>query len=320
MSKDALADLGYLFLGSRMKRLAERMQADAHRIFKAHGHADLQPAFYAILATLDMEDGLSVGDLVERLGISQPAVTRSVSGLKDHGLIDLRSSEADQRVRHVWLTADGQALIADLKVTAWRDIRAAAKDICKGVSGDVLEVLSVLESRQTETPLEKRCRPPAGLSVIEYDPALAPDFYRINREWIEDMFTMEATDEKVLSDPDTHIISKGGTILFVHSETNGLVGTGALMPAGETGSFELTKMGVLATSRGEKAGEFLLAALLRKARDIGARELFLLTNAKCEAAIHLYEKLGFRHDDDIMQRFGARYQRCDVAMSYPLPR
>ena len=30
----------------------------------------------------------------------------------------------------------------------------------------------------------------------------------------------------------------------------------------------------------------------------------------------LYEKLGFRHDADIMTRYGARYQRCDVAMRY----
>ncbi|WP_234411390.1 hypothetical protein [Rhodanobacter thiooxydans] len=34
------------------------------------------------------------------------------------------------------------------------------------------------------------------------------------------------------------------------------------------------------------------------------------------AAIHLYEKLGFQHDAEIMARHGARYQRCDVAMRY----
>lgn len=38
---------------------------------------------------------------------------------------------------------------------------------------------------------------------------------------------------------------------------------------------------------------------------------------KCAAAIHLYEKLGFVHDAEIMRLFGARYERCDVAMSYP---
>ena len=45
-------------------------------------------------------------------------------------------------------------------------------------------------------------------------------------------------------------------------------------------------------------------------------KVYLLTNRKCEAAIHLYEKLGFVHDAEIMAKFGARYERCDVAMSY----
>jgi len=38
----------------------------------------------------------------------------------------------------------------------------------------------------------------------------------------------------------------------------------------------------------------------------------------CAAAIHLYEKLGFRHDAGIMADYGARYARCDVAMRYAL--
>lgn len=45
----------------------------------------------------------------------------------------------------------------------------------------------------------------------------------------------------------------------------------------------------------------------------------LLSNAKCAAAVHLYEKAGFRHDADIMARYGARCERCNVAMRYVAP-
>ena len=81
-------------------------------------------------------------------------------------------------------------------------------------------------------------------------------------------------------------------------------------------SRELTKMGVRATARGLKAGEFLLAAMLDRAKAMPVETLYLLTNARCAAAIHLYEKLGFRHDAAIMADYGARYARCDVAMRY----
>ena len=75
-------------------------------------------------------------------------------------------------------------------------------------------------------------------------------------------------------------------------------------------------MGVRETVRGLKAGEFLLTAVIQRARELGADPLYLLTNAKCAAAIHLYEKLGFQHDAGIMAKYGARYERCDVAMRY----
>jgi ribosomal protein S18 acetylase RimI-like enzyme len=71
------------------------------------------------------------------------------------------------------------------------------------------------------------------------------------------------------------------------------------------------------SARGRKVGEFLLAAALERARQMGvADRLYLLTNTQCAAAIHLYEKLGFEHDAEIMRLFGSRYARCDVAMRF----
>jgi ribosomal protein S18 acetylase RimI-like enzyme len=75
-------------------------------------------------------------------------------------------------------------------------------------------------------------------------------------------------------------------------------------------------MGVRESARGLKAGEFLLTAVIERALAMGAEPLYLLSNHRCAAAVHLYEKLGFQHDADIMARYGARYERCDVAMRY----
>ena len=87
----------------------------------------------------------------------------------------------------------------------------------------------------------------------------------------------------------------------------------------EPGVYELTKMGVRPAVRGLKAGEFLLRQMIARAEakpDLDT--LFLLTHSAAEAAIHLYEKVGFTHDADIMARYGATYDRCNVAMRYPL--
>jgi ribosomal protein S18 acetylase RimI-like enzyme len=84
-------------------------------------------------------------------------------------------------------------------------------------------------------------------------------------------------------------------------------------------SFELTKMGVLERARGLKAGEFLLHAIIERGLALGADPLYLLSNTKSAAAIHLYKKLGFEHDAGIMAQYGARYARCNVAMRYRAP-
>jgi GNAT superfamily N-acetyltransferase len=160
------------------------------------------------------------------------------------------------------------------------------------------------------------------MHILPYTDALAPHFHTINAAWIADMFVLEPHDEHVLSHPREAIVDKGGVILFAATraiEDGGtVVGTGALIPT-EPGACELTKMGVLAETRGTGAGAMLLAALIDRARTLpGLDTLYLLTSHKCAAAIHLYEKAGFVHDADIMARFGASYARCDVAMRYPL--
>ena len=152
-----------------------------------------------------------------------------------------------------------------------------------------------------------------ALHIVEYRDDLAADFYAINAAWIHAMFVLEAHDEHVLSHPRETIIDQGGTILFVANEDGTILGTGALMPTGG-GAIELTKMGVREDARGTGAGAFLLAALIDRGRALGGAPLYLLTNARCEAAVHLYEKAGFAHDPQIMARYGATYERCDVAM------
>ena len=155
------------------------------------------------------------------------------------------------------------------------------------------------------------------LRIVEFRDDLAQAFHDINAEWIEAMFVMEATDRKVLENPREMIIDRDGLILFVEADDLGIVGAVALMKTSE-GVYELTKMGVLESARGRKAGEFLLAACIDRARTMDMASLYLLTNHICAAAIHLYEKAGFRHDAEIMEQYGKTYDRCDVAMEFPL--
>ena len=153
------------------------------------------------------------------------------------------------------------------------------------------------------------------ITFLDYRPDLAHHFEAINKQWIDDMFVLEDIDAAVLGDPQTHIIDKGGKIWFAEHPSFGIVGACALLNKGD-GNYELTKMGVTKNARGLKVGELLLQHVICEAQALKLNTLFLLTNAKCEAAIHLYEKNGFVHSKAIMHLYGKSYERCNVAMQY----
>jgi len=313
MAGDIVAELGHLFLGTRLKRLAERMQADVLKVAVEAG-LPIQPSQYPLLALIEREGSVTVGQIAETLGISQPGVTRNMARLIDLGLVEVTRDGRDQRQKSLSLSDAGKAAMEVSKREVWPRIDMAVAAMCGPLSGPLLGQISAIERALDEKPLDRRAAD-LRLTILRYDDALARHFHDINAEWIETMYRLEQTDRDVLENPRERIIDPGGDILFVEAEGLGIVGTCALQKTGP-GRFELTKMGVLASARGRKAGEFLLRAVISRAADMGAETLYLLSNRKSEAAIHLYEKLGFVHDAGIMGDFGERYARCDVAMRY----
>lgn len=326
MAHDAIAELGHLFLGSRLKRLAERLQADAAKVHRSFG-IDAQPAELALLAAIDRLGAMTITDAVAALGVSQPAVTRTAATLVERELLTAASGAEDQRQKVLALTRSGRALVAKAKRGAWPAIDAAVTRLCEPLAGTLLEQIAMLERELTDEPLEKRAldlargtsptRAPARdeLAVREWSDDLAQAFYDINAEWISSMFTLEKKDREILANPKRSILDPGGCIFFVESKELGVIGTCALMKI-DDGVFEVTKMGVLEAARGRGAGRLVLETALARASTMNIDTLYLLTSSKCRAAISLYEQMGFVHDASILKKYGAAYARCDVAMRY----
>ena len=319
MFQDVVSQGGPLFLGSRLKRLAETMQSDVVRLAEAAG-LPVQPSQYPILATLDRDGQRTVGELAQALGFSQPTITRATSRLIEMGLVRMERLRRDRRHKTLSLTAEGEAAVLRSKLCVWPQVEAAVGEVLRGLDGPILDQIAAVERRLVERPLHRRAADFAqvALSIREFSDELAPAFREINAEWIEAMYRLEPTDLDVLDHPRRRIVHPGGAILFVEARGVGVIGACALQKTGDR-RFELTKMGVRSFARGVKAGEFLLGAVIDRAQAMGADTLYLLSNRKSAAAIHLYEKLGFAHDAEILRDYGPRYARCDVAMRYRPP-
>lgn len=321
MQEDFLDELKELALGSRLKRLSERMLANAGDIYHDFDMR-IKPKWFTLLALLDQKGPVTVVEASSLLGLSQPALSQFCRELNDEGLITFNKVKVDARQRLLKLSPKGKAAITKMK-PIWKAVEQSAIDLCEENNNDFYRSLVQLEKAfanknlllrtheyMTESTMEK-----TQIKIIDFDESLAHHFESINQEWIDDMFVLEGIDKQVLQNPKGHIIDKGGKIWFAEHPLHGVIGTCALLNKGD-GAFELTKMGVKPSVRGLKVGEKLLLHVIAQAMKMQVSLLFLLTNAKCEAAIHLYEKNGFLHDKNIMQNFGKSYERCNVAMKY----
>lgn len=158
MVEDVVKGLGHLSLGTRLKRIGETLQAQTQAVLAAHGFE--QPAaHFPLLAALDRLGALSVGELSQAVGVSQPVITRSLRGLEDEGLVESETAEEDRRVRRVALSRKGRGLVQRAKAQAWPAIEAAVAQACAGLEGDLLAQLAALEAALAETPLSQRVAP-----------------------------------------------------------------------------------------------------------------------------------------------------------------
>lgn len=155
MVEDVVRALGMLTLGSRMRRIGERLQADTQAIMDELG-VPIQAGQYPLLGAIDRLGPLAIGELAEAVGITQPGATRSLAQLADIGVVEARAAPDDQRRRVVSLTEKGQAIVDEGKRSVWPRIESAVTDLCGGLSGPLLDQLAAMEDGLAETPLIRR--------------------------------------------------------------------------------------------------------------------------------------------------------------------
>jgi ribosomal protein S18 acetylase RimI-like enzyme len=146
------------------------------------------------------------------------------------------------------------------------------------------------------------------IEIIPFKKELASSFKALNIAWLEKYFSVEPHDEVVLSDPEEHIIKKGGHIYFAQYG-DAIVGTFALLKQ-EDGVFELGKMAVSEQYQGKNIGNKLLQHCMEEAKRLGASKVVLFSNTLLGPAIHLYKKYGFK---DVPMGY-SEYKRSNIKM------
>lgn len=88
------------------------------------------------------------------------------------------------------------------------------------------------------------------VDIIDYTKEHQSWFEKLNREWIEKYFWMESPDYEILTEPEKHILGKGGSI-FMARVDGSIAGTVALKRLSGN-LYELTKMAVSEAFQGKR--------------------------------------------------------------------
>jgi putative acetyltransferase len=118
-------------------------------------------------------------------------------------------------------------------------------------------------------------------------------FAELNREWLEKYNLIEPSDEEQLADPQAHFLADGGQI-FVALHDGKVIGTCAAIPHG-IGEYEIAKLAVAAEFRGQGIARRLVERCIAYVREQNVRRIILVSNSQLQAALRLYESLGFRY-------------------------
>ena len=139
-------------------------------------------------------------------------------------------------------------------------------------------------------------------------------FYDLNIAWLKEFFLVEDYDQKILSNPQKHIINKGGSIFFAKKNKK-IIGAVALMPTDEFDVFELTKMGVKKSFRNQGVGRLLINKCIEKVKLDKLKKVIIYSNRKLENAIYLYKSFGFT---EVELEKKSNYQRADIKLELRL--
>jgi GNAT superfamily N-acetyltransferase/DNA-binding MarR family transcriptional regulator len=313
---DLYSQIGKLALGSRLRRLSDRITEDAAKIYTLY-NVGLDPKWFPVFYVLSQQESAAVTEIAQMIGHSHASVSQIVKEMSSRGLTTIEKHPQDARVSMIKLSDAGKQLIPHFEQQCV-DVNQAVENLLLECQHDLwnaiaeVEFLLANQSFFDRVQTVRKERERQTVEIINYSPDFYDDFKRLNYEWIEKYFQLEEADRQSLNHPDKKILKPGGHIFMAVHEGE-TVGTCALIKMDDH-TYELAKMAVTEKARGNGIGWLLGQAAIDKARELGAEKIFLESNTVLEPAIKLYQKLGFRK----IVGQPSPYQRCNIQMELKL--
>ena len=320
---DRMRQFGSLSLGSRLRRLSDRLVDDVNQLYQSQG-IDLNPTFFPLFNLLCQQGAMTVTEAAEQLGVTHPAISKIARKMLAEGWLSKTADPSDERRQLLDLTPQSEHLLTRIE-PVWHAIRSYLDQFMTEQQYPLLEALGEFEGRLERqgflVPVQQmlqRQDHSQHIVIENWQPQWRGDFKRLNEAWLDKYFAGELTeqDQQALNNPEGYYLARGGYIFFArHAVDNRIVGCVALARHSDD-LFEISKMGVDEEFQQAGVGRRLMQQVLDKARELGAREIYLESATCLTSAMVLYRNFGFRKVPHPQGQ--SVYPRSDIYMTLSL--
>lgn len=146
-------------VGTKLRRLLALLDGDVQQLYAEAGSA-FRPKYYPVVVALLEHGELDVLSLAAASQVTQPAMTQTLQGMADAGLIRLMPGR-DRRQRIVALTSEGRAAVEALAPIWGAVARAAAAldaELSSGLETLLDEAILALERKPFRKRIEEELR------------------------------------------------------------------------------------------------------------------------------------------------------------------
>lgn len=138
-----LRSLGGAVIGAYLRRLSERIDSEANRVY-AQLDVAFEQRWMGVLDLLVKRGPMSVNEIARELKISHPSVSQTRASLMTSNIVAERPDPTDRRRRILYLTRKGEELV-DRLMPVWAALEQAGEAL-NAEAGDVVRLLKRLEA------------------------------------------------------------------------------------------------------------------------------------------------------------------------------
>ncbi|URM14026.1 GNAT family N-acetyltransferase [Vibrio splendidus] len=298
---------------AQLRELSRQLVRQLGMLDKDCGDIALPPIQAHTLIELEQQP-LTVNQLADKLNIDKSNASRAVNNLAKNSLIQTSPHPNDKRSVVASVTEQGINTLTQLHSQQNQFYDSVLERLTEAetqqVSGGIKHYLKALQQSHSSSgvvvrPLQQQDNTVVAnvIRQVSYENGLTEDKgYGVADPTLEDMFSVYNNERS-----QYWVIELDGKV----------VGGGGFAPlAGMPEVCELQKMYFLPETRGKGLAKRLVNMSMEKAKELGYQHMYLETTECLNAAVKLYEKLGFKHLDSAWGETG--HDACEVVMAKTL--